>query len=165
MTAGEVPPKEVLELLEKEWGVGRHLALALLAHYGGHDMCCFLCILIISRVVTDALTNRAHSPVWDTYQALKSLRMPYGLALDVGLDPLKSSCVQSCLAWRPRGPRRGRKREALWLLATKGFASMIKRFLPILPWRPQAQADLERHRMRETLRLLAVKGFAPIPTE
>jgi hypothetical protein len=35
MTAGEVPPKDMLNLLT-EWGVGDNLAHALLAHFGGH---------------------------------------------------------------------------------------------------------------------------------
>ena len=34
--AGEVPPKEMRELLVNEWGVGSHLAAGLLAVNGGH---------------------------------------------------------------------------------------------------------------------------------
>jgi hypothetical protein len=35
MTAGEAPPKDVLRVLRERWGVGPHLAHALVAHYGG----------------------------------------------------------------------------------------------------------------------------------
>jgi hypothetical protein len=31
-----VPPKEMFELLTVRWGIGRHLSLALLSHFGGH---------------------------------------------------------------------------------------------------------------------------------
>ena len=36
MTAGEAPPKDMLRVLRERWGMGPHLAHALVAHYGGH---------------------------------------------------------------------------------------------------------------------------------
>lgn len=100
--AGELPPGEMLLLLEKRWGIGKHLACALVAHYGGH--------------------------VWETYQALGMLCGPTSQAKRVGLDPLKSSDVQECLAWQPRADDdRARMRDVLRELAFRGFVSLLTR--------------------------------------
>jgi hypothetical protein len=63
--------------------------------------------------------------VWETYQALDMLRGGEDQARDVGLDPLKSSGVKKCLAWRPEADldvQRRRIRQALKVMALKGFA-------------------------------------------
>jgi hypothetical protein len=68
--------------------------------------------------------------VWETYLALCMLRGPVSRARRVGLDPLKSSRVQECLAWQPQveaDVRRARMRAALRELAIKGFSPIPAR--------------------------------------
>jgi hypothetical protein len=48
--AGEVPPNEMYKLLTNEWGVGPHLAEALLDHYGGHIWDCYNAVGELARV-------------------------------------------------------------------------------------------------------------------
>ena len=69
--AGEVPPNEMYKLLTTEWGVGDHLALALMDHYGGH--------------------------IWDTYLAL--IRLNSKRENFIALNPQLSQGVVRCLKW------------------------------------------------------------------
>jgi hypothetical protein len=97
--------------------------------------------------------------VWDTYLALRVLCGGEARALEVGLDPSKSSRVQACLAWRPEGQgdvQQGWMRALLKRLATRGFAA--------IPTDGEGQGDVQQGRMRDVLKRLATHGFAPIPT-
>lgn len=76
--AGEVPPSKMMALLQNEWGVKEHLAIALIEHYGGH--------------------------IYDMYLNIPEL-VTKKLAFDA-LDPFLSHCVAQCLkvedAMKPR---------------------------------------------------------------
>ena len=92
--AGEVPPKDMYELLTKQWGVEANLAEALIDHYGGH--------------------------IYDVYQALS--RLCTDKERFWVLDSSLSGNVQNCLHWK--GEKEGDKErmaDVLRQLAIVGF--------------------------------------------
>ena len=88
------------KLLTTQWGVGEHLALALIDHYGGH--------------------------IWDTYLALKELKLKRDAFF--AMDQQPGQGVLKCLKWE--GDKEQMKR-ALRQLAEDGFFPLADQHDPI----------------------------------
>ena len=98
--AGEVSPAQTYELLTTRWGVGPHLATALIEHCGGH--------------------------LWDIAVTLRALRRVGG-HLKVIVNPESSACVDRCLD-AVAGNEEGTARmiTTLRTLAERGFCAVDK---------------------------------------
>ena len=98
--AGEVPPKEMYDLLTVKWGVESNVALALINIYGGH--------------------------IYDMKEALSRLHLEKE-KFDYFFDSNLSSNVQECLDWRfEKEEDNVRMRETLRKLAVTGFVLLEK---------------------------------------
>ena len=103
--AGEVPPKEMYELLTTKWGVASNLALALIDIYGGH--------------------------VYDLEDALSRLYMEKEKFRQY-FDSNLSSNVHECLQWKfDKEEDNVRMREVLQQLSITGFVPLKNRGDPI----------------------------------
>lgn len=134
MTAGEMAPQHMLALLREKWGVGRHLARALLAHYGGHGKPSQSqsrrgSSHVGRRLIGSCLLDDVS--VWETYKALAILSRSDKRAKLVGLDPLKCSRVKDCLKWLTDGEADAHQRTWMLMflrnLATHGFAPLLSK--------------------------------------
>ena len=98
--AGEVPPKEMYDLLTVKWGVESNLAVALISIYGGH--------------------------IYDIKEVLSRLYLEKE-RFDYFFDSNLSSNVQQCLDWKFENEEdKVRMRETLRQLAVTGFVLLEK---------------------------------------
>jgi hypothetical protein len=98
--AGEVPPKEMYDLLTVKWGVESNVAVTLINIYGGH--------------------------IYDIKEALSRLYLERE-SFDYLFDSNLTSNVQQCLDWRfEKEEDNVRMRETLRQLAVTGFVLLEK---------------------------------------
>ena len=96
--AGEVPPKDMYELLTTKWGIESNLAVALISIYGGH--------------------------IYDIQNALSRLHLKKE-NFDFFFDSNSSSNVQRCLKWKFENEKDNiRLRETLRQLSVTGFVEL-----------------------------------------
>ena len=98
--AGEVPPKDMYDLLTVKWGIEPNVAFALINIYGGH--------------------------IYDMKEALSRLHLEKE-RFDYFFDSNLSSNVQECLDWRfEKEEDNVRMRDTLRQLAVTGFVLLEK---------------------------------------